>query len=134
VTSISQDDDDWVEVSNNGSTGSAVLELRRQTRLFQVSVWAGVYDRRDAVGAAIDAGLAAVSRVVLADGSCAIMTYDTSAQNDEQQQAGVYRRELLYALNYATTLVRALTAIAATETHVTPGVHDTDIATISIVS
>ncbi len=41
VTSISQDDDDWEEISNSGTSGTAVLELRRQTRLFRISVWAG---------------------------------------------------------------------------------------------
>jgi hypothetical protein len=130
VTSISQDDDDWEEVG--GST--AVLELRRQTRLFRISVWAGAYARRDAVAAAIDAGLAAVSRLALADGSVAVMSYDSSVQDDSQQQAGIYRRDLVYALNYATTRTVALTAIAATVTDVTVAVNGADVATVSVLS
>ena len=76
----------------------------------------------------------AVSRLVLADGSVAVMTYDTSLQNDDQQQAGIYRRDLLYALNYATTQVMALTPITATLTDVTVDVNGADIATVSILS
>jgi len=132
VTSISQDDGDWALVSNNGA--SAVLELRRQTRMFRISIWAGVFARRDAAASVIDAGLAAVSRLVLADGSVAVMTYDSSLQDDGQQQAGIYRRDLLYALNYATTQVMALTAITATVTDVTVDVNGADIATVSILS
>jgi hypothetical protein len=134
VTSVSQDNDDWEEISDNGTGGSAVLELRRQTRLFQISVWAGVFTRRDATASVIDAGLAAVSRLVLTDGSVAVMTYDTSLQDDDQQQAGIYRRDLLYALNYATTQVMALTAITATVTNVTVDVNGADIATDTILS
>ncbi len=134
VTSISQDDDDWEEVTNSSTGGTAVLELRRQTRLFQISAYAGVNTRRDAVAAVIDAGLAAVSRLALVDGSVAVMSYDSSLQDDGQQQAGIYRRDLVYALNYATTLVQELTAIATTITDVTPGVNGADFATVSIVS
>ena len=129
VTSISQDDDDWEEVSNNDSSGSAVLELRRQTRVFQINVWAGAFARRDAAAAVIDAGLAAVSRLAMA-----VMTYETSLQVDDQQQAGIYRRDLFYALNYATTQVMALVAITATVTDVTVDVNGADIATVSILS
>lgn len=134
VTWISHDDDDWDDVSNNGMSGSAVRELRRQTRLFQICVWAGIYTRRDAAASTIDAGLAAVSRLTLADGSVAVMTYDSSVQDDGQQQAGIYRRDLLYALNYATTQVMALTAIATTVTDVTPVVNGAQLATVSILS
>ena len=134
VTSISPDDDDWQEVSNNGASGTAVLELRRQTRLFQIGIWAATYARRDAAAATIDAGLAAVSRLTLVDGSVAVMTYDSSLQDDDQQQAGIYRRDLFYALNYATTLTRSLSAITTTVTDVTATLGGTDIGTISIVS
>ncbi|MDP9055900.1 MAG: hypothetical protein M3N34_01010 [Pseudomonadota bacterium] len=130
VTSISQDDDDWEQFGNNG----AVRELRRQTRLFQISIWAGVFTRRDMAATIIDAGLAAVSRLALADGSVAVMSYDSSLQDDNQQQAGIYRRDLLYSLNYATTQVMVLTAIAATVTDVTVGMNGADIATVSILS
>ncbi len=130
VTSISQDDDDWEQFGNNG----AVRELRRQTRLFQISIWAGVFTRRDMAATVIDAGLAAVSRLALADGSVAVMSYDSSLQDDNQQQAGIYRRDLLYSLNYATTQVMVLTAIAATVTDVTVGMNGADIATVSILS
>lgn len=131
VTSISQDDDDWEEAADGAS---AIRELRRQTRLFGIRVWAGGHLRRDAAAAAIDAGLAAVSRMVLADGSVAVLTYDGSVQDDERQQAGIYRRDLFYALNYATTRTMILTPITSTVTDVTPVVNGTNSATVSIVT
>ncbi len=134
VTSISQVDDDWEEIGKTGANGSAALELRRQTRLFEIGVWASGYARRDIAAAAIDAGLAAVSRLALVDGSVAVMTYDSSRQDDDQQQAGIYRRDLVYALNYATTQVMALSVIAATVTDVTVAVNGADVATVSILS
>ncbi len=131
VTSVSHIDEHWEQISDNGSSGVAILELRRQTRLFAISIWAARHDRRDAAAGAIDAGLAAVSRLRLADGSVAVMTYDSSVQDDDEQEAGIYRRELVYALNYATTLSQTLTAITTTVTDVSPGVNGTDIATVS---
>ena len=134
VTSISQGDDDWEELADGGATGTAVIELRRQTRLFQIEIRAGTHTQRDAAAGVIDAGLAAVSRLALADGSVAVMSYDSSMQDDDQQQAGIYRRELLYSLNYATTLVQALTVISATATDVTVVVNSADVATVTVVS
>ena len=131
VTWVSHADEHWEQI---GTSGAAVLELRRQTRLFAITVWAGSYARRDAAAAAIDAGLAALSRLSLTDGSVAVMTYDGSAQDDDQQEAGIYRRNLVYALNYATTQQQTLTAIAKTVTNVTPGVNGTDIATTSLTN
>ena len=75
-----------------------------------------------------------MSRLALADGSVAVMTYDSSAQDDDQQLAGIYRRDLLYALNYATTQVAVLTAIAATVTDVTVSVNGADLASVSVSS
>jgi hypothetical protein len=134
VTSISQDDDDWEEGAITGAIGTAVLELRRQTRIFQTSIWAGSFVRRDLVAAAVDAGLAAVSRLSLADGSRGIMTYEGSAQIDDEQKAGIYRRDLAYAVNYATTQSIELYAVKHTMTNLTPGVNGSDIATISATS
>jgi hypothetical protein len=131
VTSVSRDDDDWEEI---GGGGTAMVELRRQTRLFRIGVWASSHARRDVAAAVIDAGLAAVSRLALVDGSVAVMTYDSSLQDDDQQQAGIYRRELVYALNYATTQMVALTAIAATVSDVTLAVNGADVASVTVLS
>ena len=122
VTSLSADDDCWEEIADNGATGTAARELRRQTRVFAISVWAAGHDRRDAAAGAIDAGLAAIARLTLADGSVAVLRYVGATQIDGEQAAGLYRRDIAYSLDYATTRQQVLTAVATTVTDVTPGV------------
>jgi len=107
VTSVMLGDTEWAEQSNDGAQGVSIREVRRQTRIFQITVWAGCHNRRDPVAAAIDAALAAVTRLPLPDGSQGVLTYASSAQDDDQQKQGIYRRDLLYAINYATTQAEA---------------------------
>lgn len=103
VTSVMNGDGEWQEQSNNGTTGVAIREIRRQTRTFQITVWASCFDKRDPVAKAIDSALAAITRMTLPDGSQGVMTYVNSTQDDDQQKQGIYRRDLFYAVNYATT-------------------------------
>lgn len=103
VTSVMAGDGDWQEQSNDGTQGVSILEVRRQTRNFQITVWASCFDLRDPVAKAIDSALAAVTRLTLADGSQGVMTYVNSMQDDDQQKQGIYRRDLFYAVNYPTT-------------------------------
>ena len=131
VTSVYQGDEDWQEVTNNGTTGTAVRELRRQTRTFQITVWASCFDKRDPLAAAIDAGLAAVSRLAMPDGSQAIVSYVNSRQVDDQQKAGVYRRDLFYAANYATIQTETDYAVTRTTTNVTALINAVTIGTIT---
>jgi len=103
---------DWDEVTNNGTTGTAQIELRRQTRQYQITIWANCFDKRDPVAATIDAGLAGLSRLAMPDGTRAVLAYVNSSQIDDQQKAGIYRRDLFYAANYATTQTITATPIA----------------------
>ena len=132
VTSVYQGDEDWVELTNNGVTGTALRELRRQTRTFQIGVWASCFDARDPLAAAIDAGLAAVSRINLADGSQAIISYVNSRQVDDQQRAGIYRRDLFYAVNYATIQTETDYAILHNTTNATALENGATIGTITV--
>ena len=103
VTSVTSGEGEWIEVSNDGTTGSSMRELRRQARTFQVTVWANCFDHRDPVAKALDSALAAISRLVLPDTSIGVLSYVNSTQDDDQQKQGVYRRDLFYAVDYATT-------------------------------
>ncbi len=120
TTDVVMGDGEWIEATNNGTTGSGVVELRRQTRTFQVSVWASRPDHRDAIAGPIDTALAATSRLALPDGTQGLVSYVSSTQNDSEQRQGVYRRDLLYSVNYATTRTTAQFAIVATVLSVTP--------------
>ncbi|MDY7525491.1 hypothetical protein [Sphingomonas sp. 10B4] len=121
ITSIMLGDTEWIDDSNTGTTGVTSRELRRQTKTFQITVWASCFDHRDAVANAIDVALSITTRIILSDGSTGIVSFVNSTQNDDQQKAGIYRRDLFYAVNYAT--VQALPAfnIISTVTTLTAG-------------
>lgn len=103
VTSVMSGDGEWCEQDNDGTSGLSVREVRRQSRTFQITIWASCFERRDPVAKAIDSALSSVTRLALPDGSQGVMTYVNSTQDDDQQKQGIYRRDLFYSINYATT-------------------------------
>ncbi len=103
VTEIAMGDMEWEEeASDDGVTGLSKLEIRRQTRTFQITVWASCFDHRDPVASAVDIAIAATTRLQFSDGSQGIVRYVNSAQDDSSQTRGIYRRDLFYSVNYAT--------------------------------
>ena len=81
----------------------ALRETRRQTQGFRLACFCPDPATRDAVAAAIDAAFAARRFLALPDGSAARLLFAGGASLDDAQQAGLYRRDLLYAAEYATT-------------------------------
>ena len=118
VTSVTMGNSDWEEQSNDGTTGNAILEIRRQTRTYQITIWASCFDQRDPVASAIDSALSLVTRIDLPDGTQGILSYVNSTQDDDQQRMGIYRRDLFYSVNYATTATVAEKAILETNLNV----------------
>jgi hypothetical protein len=105
VTSTSMGDEGWEEQSNNGVSGVAIQEVRRQTRRFQISAWSNTPSLRDSLADVIDPQLTNVRRLTFPDGSQGLVAYVNSSQIDTFQKQGVYRRDLFYTVNYATTLI-----------------------------
>jgi len=112
VTTVMLGDTEWAEIDNNGTAGTGVLEVRRQARTLQITIWAGTPKLRDLVAKRLDAGLARITRLDLDDGSQAVLTSIDEIQIDAQQKSGVYRRDLLYSINYATTYSEPQTTVA----------------------
>lgn len=94
-----------------GVTGTAVREVRRQERLFQISVWADTPAHRSAIAGAIDPVLADTPRITLADDTIGRLIYVRSAVVDDLQKEGDYRRDLFYTVEYGTTLAEAATQV-----------------------
>ncbi len=88
------------------TTGLAAVlqEWARQEQEFRISVWAPTPAARDQVCSAIGAGLAQIAFLTLADGSGGRLTYRKTASFDDDQVASVYRRELVYDVEYGTTV------------------------------
>ncbi|MFZ6727346.1 hypothetical protein ACO0K2_17780 [Undibacterium sp. MH2W] len=108
-TTVTMGDSEWQEQSNNGAVGASILEVRRQTRKYQITVWANTPTVRDAVADIIDPQLSINNRFILPDGSQAMMVYVNSSQIDSFQKQGIYRRDLFFNVNYATTQITPVT-------------------------
>lgn len=101
--------------------GTSAREWRRQERVFQVTTWASRFDRRDAVARLVDQTLAALYRFPLPDGTVALMRYAGSGQDDDTQKQRVYRRDLLYSVEYPTLESRTDYTVAIQTINVSGG-------------
>jgi len=83
-------------------------ETRRQRQVFRLSAWCPDPATRDRVAAAIDTRLSAVDFVELADGTSGRLLFRGSSVLDQGRRARLYRRDLLYSVDYATTVAETL--------------------------
>lgn len=90
-----------------GMTGTSIREIRRQERVFQITVWANTPAQRDVIGAALDITLANIEFLTMPDGYGARLIYRNSHVSDDQQPDKLYRRDFQYAVEYATTQTEA---------------------------
>jgi len=78
-------------------------EIARQTRVFMVTAWCPNPGNRDAICKAIDVYFKQQWRVVMPDNTWARLIYRGTLQTDELQKTRIYRRDLRYEVEYATT-------------------------------
>lgn len=98
-----------------GTSGTSIREVRRQERVFQITVWSNTPANRDAVIQPVDLALAATNFITLADGTAARLLYKGSPITDNNQKAKLYRRDLMYTVEYATTQVKTDYQIVAAQ-------------------
>ena len=79
-------------------------EWARQEQGFRVSIWAPNPSARDVVCSAVTGGLAQITFLNLADGSAGRLRYRKTAAHDDDQSAKLYRRDLIYSVEYGTTV------------------------------
>jgi hypothetical protein len=82
----------------------AVREIRRQTHDLRISFWCPSPLLRDAATALVDTTLADLTFVELADSSVGRLVYKTTSVFDQSQSAILYRRDLIYSVEYPTTI------------------------------
>jgi hypothetical protein len=90
---------------------TAQQEIRRQELNFRVTCWCPTPATRDVSATAIDISLAQVPFISLPDGSLARMTYYGTAVLDQSENALLYRRDLLYRVEYPTMLTASQPAM-----------------------
>ncbi len=94
-----------------GVTTTAISEVRRQKRGFQLTVWASTPIQRQIIASALDSALAVNYFLSLPDGTAARMIYSSSIETDMLQNEQIYRRDLIYSVEFATTQTEIQTQI-----------------------
>jgi hypothetical protein len=84
---------------------STLFESRRQEKDVRIICWCPTPPIRDSVAVAIDAAINQMAFLVLPDGTNARVVYRNSACYDQAQNALLYRRDLIYTVEYPTIAV-----------------------------
>lgn len=99
-----------------GVFGSSSKPVRNQDRVFQIGIWADTPTHRDTIAQAIDPVLAATNFLTFPDGTAGRLIYKGSPSSDMYEKSTLYRRDLMYSVDYATVLVVKSPQIVAVET------------------
>lgn len=102
-----------LQAARVGGVGTVAKELRRQERMIQIVIWAHDPAVRDAIAGAVDVELAGTRFLEMPDGFGARLTYKNSPVIDALQKAALYRRDLNYLVEYATTKSKQRAAVIA---------------------
>ena len=89
-------------VVRQGGIGTLGKVSHRQRHSVMLTVWAPTHAARNAIASAIDVYLKQANKVTMPDGSQALVIYNRTNTSDEQQMATIYRRDLIYDVEYAT--------------------------------
>jgi hypothetical protein len=87
------------------ANASVMQEVRRQEQRFRITCWCPTPTSRDISASAIDQLLVGFQFINLADGSLGRLQYHGTLVFDQSQDALLYRRDLLYDVEYPTTVV-----------------------------
>ncbi|AQU86219.1 hypothetical protein B0W47_00705 [Komagataeibacter nataicola] len=87
-----------------GAYAPAVRTARRQQQLFQVTVWSASTEARDALGTALDNGMAFIDWLTDANGSTFQIESRGSWNNDAAQNSGIFMRPFRFIVTYDTDM------------------------------
>lgn len=102
-----------------GVTGTSVVEIARQEKQFLISIWANSPKSRTALAKTIDPALKALTFILLPDFTSGRIRYVSNRESDEAQKQQIYRRDLIFTVEYATTQTQTTTQITQTQLNVT---------------
>jgi len=93
---------------------------RSQLQQFRISCWCPDPTSRDSIASAIDNALASLSFIDLSDGSSGRLRYVETTEFDQSQDAALYRRDLMYSVDYLTTTSDTLPSMIFGDTTLAP--------------
>lgn len=108
-----------VTAARVGASAQFIRELKRQQRVFQISIWTPTPAMRDTIAQALDVALAAAAWLTMPDQTGARLIYKSSMVTDDYQKNRLYRRDLMYSVEYATTQTTTATQIIGEQVNVT---------------
>lgn len=85
-----------------GGVATLGIATWRQRQAVMVTVWAPTHAARNVVAAGVDEFLKRTITAAMPDTSIAKFCYQRTNTVDEQQQVTIYRRDLIYEVEYAT--------------------------------
>jgi hypothetical protein len=103
-------------VARIGTQGTSIRELRRVEKSFQITIWANCFDQRDPLAKVLDPALTENYRIQLSDGMQGILRYRSTVQDDSLQKQGLYRRDMIYSVEYAVTQTLTDTQVVTEQT------------------
>jgi hypothetical protein len=95
-------------------------ETRRQVQGFRLSFWCPDPTTRDQVAALVDQSLSAQASIDLPDATTARLRQSGTTVFDQSQNAGLYRRDLLLSVEYATTIATTQPALIFCDARLMP--------------
>ncbi len=101
--------------------GASLTEWGRQEQAFRISAWCPDPATRDVVCSAIGSVLSATSFLTLADGTSGRVRYRSTASIDDGQNAQLYRRDLVFGVEYATSVTAGAPSVLFGDVQVAGG-------------
>lgn len=92
--------------------GTAAKEIARVDRVFMISCWSNTHSIRASLGSAIDVYMKLNYKIVMPDGFYAQVFYDSTQYSDYLEKSRIYREDLNYKIQYATTVTEEFQEIA----------------------
>jgi hypothetical protein len=92
-------------IARTGAPGTVMRELRRQQRGYQIIIWAPSNALRSAAASVVDQIMSTTDFVTMPDQTAAWLLYRSSNDSDMQERALLYRRDIFFWAEYATTQI-----------------------------
>jgi hypothetical protein len=89
-------------VVRQGAVATLGEVTHRQKHSVMITVWAPTHAARNTLAAAIDVLIKQTNRVTLPDTSQALVIFSRTNVSDEGESSTIYRRDLIYDVEYAT--------------------------------
>jgi hypothetical protein len=101
--------------------GQSWQELGRQEKTFMITCWCSTPAQRDQLAPPVDVALRKLPFITLPDQGAARLRYASTRSSDEGEKVQIYRRDLLYTVEYATSLVTPAYEVGAIGLTTNPG-------------